>query len=312
VPLLAVGVVSIAVAQGDQPDFAPGTLASEPCLGRPGQGPEMVLIESGRLSMGSPEGEKGRSGDEGPQHPVAVVKPFALARCETRVGEFRRFVEETGYLTDAERGGGCYTLKADGSGGEQRADASWRTPGFPQDDIHPVVCVSFNDARAYARWLSLRTGAAYRLPTEAEWEYVARAGSTTSRFWGDDPDAACIYANGADKVAKARFPDWMVADCDDGALFTAPAGSYRHNPYGLSDMLGNVWEWVEDCWHDSYQGAPSDGAAWLETDGGDCARRVLRGGGWNFIPWYLRSANRFRFTADDADDFVGLRLARTL
>jgi len=274
----------------------------------------MVVIEAGRFSMGSTEGEEGRFDNEGPQHPVSVVKPFALARCETTVGEFRRFVEETGYETDAERGGGCYALKADGFGWEQRADASWSSPRFAQDDTHPVVCVSFNDARAYARWLSLRTGATYRLPTEAEWEYAARAGTTTSRFWGDDPDAACVYANGADRTVKDRLPDlkWAVAECDDGALFTAPAGSYRRNPFGLSDMLGNAWEWVEDCWHESYEGAPSDGSAWLETGGGDCARRVLRGGGWNSGPGYLRSAARYRLTADGADFAVGLRLARTL
>jgi formylglycine-generating enzyme required for sulfatase activity len=273
----------------------------------------MVLIESGYFSMGSPEGVDGRYRAEGPQHPVTVVKPFALARCETTVGEFRLFVEETGYETDAERGGGCYTLKADGSGGEQRADASWRSPGFPQDDTHPVVCVSYNDSRAYARWLSLRTGATYRLPTEAEWEYAARAGAIASRFWGDDPDDACGYANGADQTAKARFSDWTVTDCDDGALFTARAGSYRRNPFGLSDMLGNAWEWVADCWHESYQEAPSDGSAWLESDGEDCARRVLRGGGWSSDPRNLRSADRGRYTADDAAfNGVGLRLARTL
>ncbi|WP_166664580.1 formylglycine-generating enzyme family protein [Candidatus Thiosymbion oneisti] len=292
--------------------FAPGTLPAEPCVSRPGEGPQMVLIESGRFRMGSPAEEEGRSSDEGPRHPVAVVRPFALARCETTVGEFGRFVAETGYRTDAERDGDCYTVNADGSGFQQREDASWRNPGFAQSDDHPVVCVSFNDARVYARWLSLRTGAAYRLPTEAEWEYAARAGTNAGRFWGDDPDASCVYSNGADQAAKARFPDWTIADCDDGAEFTAPAGRYQRNPFGLSDILGNVWEWVEDCWHEGYTGAPTDGSAWREAGGGDCARRVLRGGGWNFFPRWLRSASRNGGTADEAGDFVGIRLARTL
>jgi len=292
--------------------FAPGTLPAEPCVSRPGAGPQMVLIESGRFTMGSPVGEEGRWDDEGPRHAVAVVRPFALARCETTVGEFGRFVAETGYWTDAERGGGCYTLDADGSGLSQREDANWHNPGFAQSDDHPVVCVSFNDARAYARWLSLRTGAAYRLPTETEWEYAARAGTTTSRFWGDDPAASCIYSNGADRTAKARFPDWTVADCDDGAEFTAPAGRYRRNPFGLSDILGNVWEWVEDCWHQDYTGAPNDGSASLEAKGEDCTRRVVRGGGWYGGPRGLRSAYRNWSTADEAYYFVGIRLARTL
>ena len=191
---------------------------------------------------------------------------------------FGHFVAEAGYRIEAESGGICYTLSADDSEFWQWEDANWRNLGFAQSDDHPVVCISFNDAHAYARWLSLRTGAAYRLPSGAEWEYAARAGTTTSRFWGDAPAASC-YSNGADQTAKARFPGWTVADCDDGAKFTVPAGHYRRNPFGLSDMLGNVCEWVEDCWHGSYEGALNDGNAWLEARGGDYVRRVLRGGG---------------------------------
>jgi formylglycine-generating enzyme required for sulfatase activity len=312
IALTLLSAMPVGAAQEAGGVFADGTLPAAPCTSRPGEGPEMVLIAAGRFEMGSLEGEAGRYPDEGPQRPVTVVRPFALARCETTVGEFRRFAAETGYVTDAERGAGCYTLSEDGGTVEQRKEASWRAPGFPQDDGHPVVCVSFSDARVYARWLSLRTGAAYRLPTEAEWEYAARGGTTTSRFWGDDADAACAYANGADQSAKAGFADWTVADCDDRALYTAPAGSYRRNAFGLSDMLGNVWEWVEDCWHDSYAEAPADGSAWLEGGGGDCARRVLRGGGWYYKPGNLRSAYRSRLTADEASYNVGIRLARTL
>jgi formylglycine-generating enzyme required for sulfatase activity len=230
------------------------------------------------------------------------------------VAEFGQFVAETQYKTDAERGKGCYVLNAKGDGSVQRSDANWNNPGFTQTPDHPVVCVSHNDAQQYARWLSLRTSSEYRLPTEAEWEYAARGGTTTTRFWGDGADSACLYANGLDKSFKARYPDspWTQAACDDGAVFTAPAGSYRRNPFGLSDMLGNAWEWVEDCWHGSYEKAPAGGSAWLQTSGGDCARRVLRGGGWLNRPRYLRSANRVRSPADGAGDLVGIRLARTL
>ncbi|WP_176722391.1 formylglycine-generating enzyme family protein [Candidatus Thiosymbion oneisti] len=286
--------------------FAPGTLPAEPCVSRPGEGPQMVLIESGRFRMGSPPGEKERLSSEGPQHPVAVVRPFALARCETTVGEFGRFVAETGYRTDAERGGGCYTVNADRSRFQQREDASWRNPGFAQSADHPVVCVSFNDARVYARWLSLRTGAAYRLPTEAEWEYAARAGTSTP-FWTSD----CIHTDQANYDGSY---DYNGCGAKTGVYRrrTVPAGSLPANAFGLYEMAGNVYEWVEDCWHDSYAGAPNDGSAWREAGGGDCARRVLRGGGWGSDPGWLRSAGRYRYAADVAYFDVGIRLARTL
>ena len=270
----------------------------------------MVLIAPGRFWMGSADAEAGRDNDEGPRHEVTIVRPFALARCETTVGEFRRFIDETGYVTDAERGDGCWATDASGKA-EQRKTANWRDPGFPQTDLHPVVCVSWNDARVYARWLSLRTGQTYRLPTEAEWEYAARAGSTQSRFWGDDPNAACDYANGADRSAAAKFANWTVAGCDDKIVFTAASGSYRRNAWGLSDMLGNVWEWTEDCWHESYGGAPNDGSVWREANSGDCARRVLRGGSWSNGPRDLRSADRSGLYAGGASVGVGIRLART-
>jgi len=295
-------------------EFAPGTLEARPCVSQPGEGPEMVLIAAGRFQMGSPAEDAEADSDEHPAHPVTIVKPFALARCETTVAEFGLFVSETKYVTDAERGKGCYTLNAKGDSFEQHSDANWLHPGFDQEPNYPVVCVSHNDARYYARWLSLRTGREYRLPTEAEWEYAARGGTTTTRYWGDEADAGCLYANGLDQSFKARYPEspWTHAACDDGAVFTAPVGSYRRNSFGLSDMAGNAWEWVEDCWHGSYQGAPTDGSAWLDREGGECARRVLRGGGWRDTPWFLRSALRYGDRADEAFFNVGIRLARTL
>ena len=272
----------------------------------------MVVIAAGTFQMGSPQSEAGRGSYEGPQHPVAVVRPFALSRCEISVGQFRRFVDETGYLTDAERGEGCFVLNEKGSSSEQRKDRNWRDPGFSQGEEHPVVCVSWNDAKAYADWLSIRTGGAYRLPSEAEWEYAARGDSPQSRFWGDDPEQGCQYANGADQALTQRFNDWQygTSNCNDGVVFTARTGRYRRNAFGLSDMLGNAWEWTADCWHQNYKGAPNDGSTW--EVGGDCALRVVRGGGWYFGPESLRSAIRYWITTGGADDLLGFRLARTL
>jgi formylglycine-generating enzyme required for sulfatase activity len=170
-----------------------------------------------------------------------------------------------------------------------------------------VLCVSWNDARAYAQWLSQKTGERYRLPTEAEWEYAARAGTSAARAWGDDPREACRFANVAD---QSRFQIWGFGQkhqCNDGHYFTAPAGSYAQNAFGLHDMLGNVWEWTQDCWNASYAGAPSDGAASLT---GDCAQRVSRGGSWSTVPRYARSASRNKHAADHRDNLTGFRLLR--
>ena len=289
----------------------PGTVFQD-CL----DCPRMVVIPAGEFTMGSPASEAGRSGDEGPQRQVAIAL-FALGRSEVTVAEFRRFVEESGYKTEAER-----DTRAQGCSGFIYADpaarnaepqpvTSWRSPGLAQAqaDPHPVLCVSWNDARAYAQWLSKKTGKRYRLPTESEWEYAARAGSITSRPWGDDPVQACRFANVAD---QSRFQTWGFGqkhECTDGHYFTAPAGGYAPNRFGLYDMIGNVWEWTEDCWNASYAGAPSDGAAWLS---GDCAQRVCRGGSWSTVPRFARSATRHKNPADYRDNLTGFRLARTL
>jgi formylglycine-generating enzyme required for sulfatase activity len=223
----------------------------------------MAVIAPGHFDMGSPAGEPDRSGDEGPRHEVTIPRPFALGQCEVTVGQFRQFAEETDYRTEAERGGGCYAWNEDKKASEQQAGRNWRDPGFEQTDRHPAVCVSHADAEAYARWLARRTGAPYRLPTEAEWEYAARAGTDMAYPWGADAlgTAPCRYANGADLSARAQFPAWTTLECADGFLFAAPAGSFEANGFGLHDMSGNVWEWTADCWHDSYEGAPQDGAA---------------------------------------------------
>ena len=169
--------------------------------------------------------------------------------------------------------------------------------GFFAADSHPVVCVSWEDARAYASWLSRETGEAYRLLSEAEWEYAARAGTRT-RFWWDN-DIGSNRANCGD--------DW----CGDGYTFTSPVGSFGANAFGLHDVHGNAWEWVEDCWRDSYEGAPRDRSAWLGDQGGDCSRHILRGGSWNFLPQNLRSALRGRHGSGFRVSVYGFRVART-
>jgi formylglycine-generating enzyme required for sulfatase activity len=246
--------------------------------------PEMVVIPAGSFRMGSPEGERGRASDEGPVHTVTFDRPFAIAKHEVTFDEWDACV----------RDGGCK---------HEPGDAGWGRGD------RPVINVGWDDAREYLDWLSGKTGGRYRLPSEAEWEYAARAGTMTARFWGDDPDAACRYANVYDETGKREhgFSGTHHA-CDDGYAKTAPVGAFAANGFGLNDMLGNVWEWTEDCWNDGYEGAPSDGTARTE---GDCGRRVVRGGAWDFAPDFVRSANRSRSSTENRDNGLGFRPART-
>jgi sulfatase modifying factor 1 len=265
--------------------------------------PEMVVLYSGRFAMGSPDSEDRRGKDEGPVHSVKITA-FAIGKTEITRGQFAEFVKRSGYVT----GDKCWTLE---KGDYEERKGSWREPGFAQNDSHPVTCVNWNDAQAYANWLSSRTRKKYRLPTEAEWEYAARGDTKTARYWGDNPDDACRYANGADKTAQERIDgatSWSAHNCTDGFAYTAPAGRFKPNAFGLYDMLGNVWEWTEDNYHDSYSGAPADGSAW--QDGG--RKRVLRGGSWNDAPRNLRAATRYGNKAEIRFSSIGFRVARSL
>jgi len=253
--------------------------------------PEMVMIPAGEFTMGAAPGEEVREHlpDEFrnrsiPQRRIKM-HGFAAAKFEVTRSQYRVFAEATGRDT-----AGCFVW----SSGDYHLDQqkSWRNPGYAQDDSHPATCVSWNDADAYVQWLSRRTGKQYRLLTEAEWEYAARAGSSASRFWGDDVSRSCGHVNGADRktvTAVAEAGTWPAAACDDGHAHTAPAGSFRANAYGLHDMLGNAAEWTADCWNGNHRGAPADGSA--RTDG-DCFMRVVRGGAWDEGPATLRSAYR--------------------
>jgi formylglycine-generating enzyme required for sulfatase activity len=264
-------------------------------------GPEMVVVPAGSFTMGSPgnepERESWRAGTESPQHKVTIAQPFGVARHAITRGQFAAFVSATGHKTE----GGAYIVK--GYKWEHDPKASWRAPGFVQDDSHPVVCINWDDAKTYAAWLSQTTGKPYRLLSEAEREYVTRAGTTAPFWWGSsitpdraNYDATFVYEGGGSKGEYRKS--------------TVPVGSFKANPWGLYNLHGNVWEWCEDVWHDNYSGAPVDGSAWLQ--GGDEGWRVVRGGSWYNDPQILRAADRFRSSTDLRDYVVGFRLARTL
>ncbi len=266
--------------------------------------PNMVVIPAGSFAMGSPDSEKSRNDDEGPVHQVKLGT-FALGETEVTRGQFSAFVKESKYIT----GNKCVTF----AGGKfhEQSGRNWRDIGFLQTKLHPASCISWNDATAYTTWLSHKTGKHYRLPTEAEWEYAARGNTVTSRYWGDDPDAACAYENIADLTAKATIHGasfWLLHKCSDGFAYSAPVGSFKANAFGLKDMLGNVLEWTEDSYHDSYINAPIDGSAWQ----GDASRRVLRGGSWNNSPGHVRAAKRGMGKPDERFSYVGFRVAREL
>ncbi len=271
---------------------------------------EMVTIKGGCFQMGSPESETGRESDERPHR--ACVKDFALGRTEVTVGEFRRFAAATSYRTDAEKnaGGkeGCFIAYREGSEWKYgyRTGYSWKNPSFRQGDDHPVVCVSWNDANAYVKWLSQETGQSYRLPTEAEWEYAARAGTTSARYWGDDPDQACRYANVGDQTVKMAFPDWTIHDCADGVVYTAPVGSFQPNAWGLKDMLGNVWEWTCSVYDKDYGGGEQKC-----TEKDTTGPLAVRGGSWFNVPARVRSALRSGDGPAGRDYYRGFRLARS-
>ncbi len=267
--------------------------------------PEMVVLPSGRFDMGSREGDQ----DELPVHSVTIPRPFAMARYEVSLDEYRQFMDATGH-TPAE---GCWTFEDNGY--EERANRSWRDPNFTQRGNQPAVCLGWGDAQAYVDWLNGQVaGASYRLPSEAEWEYAARAGSQTAYAWGTDSNHSqqCRYANGTDaKTWNNGQTSWTVkADCDDGhALRPAAVGSFRPNAFGLYDMSGNAAEWVADCYRDSYAGRDSSATPYQERD---CVRYILRGGGWYSQPGELRSADRLWASSGFRGNDVGFRVARSL
>ncbi|MEK8019335.1 MAG: formylglycine-generating enzyme family protein [Candidatus Parabeggiatoa sp.] len=241
-----------------------------------GFGPEMIIIPAGKFRMGDIQDTGGD--DEKPVHEVSV-KSFAMGRYPLTVGEFRQFVDATGYKTEEEK---------------EEYTSNWRNPSFPQQDDQPVVCISWNHAMAYIDWLTQQTGQAYGLPSEAQWEYAARAGTDTDYWWGNE-----IGQNRA--VCDNCGSQW-----DDKQ--TAPVGSFKPNPFGLYDTAGNVWEWCADGWHENYEGAPTDGSVWE----GDGSLFVLRGGSGDDDAMWMRSSGRLRWHRSIRNWIFGVRLARIL
>jgi formylglycine-generating enzyme required for sulfatase activity len=280
--------------------------------------PELVVIPAGAYAMGASAEEERQEnlptdlrGRALPVTRIAIAQSFAVARTEVTREQYAAFVAATGRA----QSGGCIVYRRNPANGafEWRRDpgASWNAPGFTQTDRDPVVCVSHADAGAYVQWLSDRTGYRYRLLSEAEWEYAGRAGTRTPRWWQGRADEACANANVADRDA-AQALAWAQAGvhpCSDRHSQTAPAGSFAANRFGLHDMLGNVWEWTEDCWNDSHAGRPGDAQV---RHAGACERRVIRGGAWNDTPMVVRSGFRDWAAADSRSDVIGLRVAREI
>jgi formylglycine-generating enzyme required for sulfatase activity len=229
------------------------------------------VVPAGSFTMGSPRTEKDRRENEGPQHQVTIAQRFAVSKYELTFEQWDACVAD----------GGC--------NGYRPPDPGWGHGN------RPVIYVSWDDAKVYVAWLAQKTGKPYRLLTEAEYEYAARAGTTTAYPWG-----SAVGTNNANCAGCGN--QWDNRQ-------TAPVGSFAANGFGLYDMVGNVWGWTEDCWHDSYNGAPTDGSAWTS---GDCSSRVLRGGSWGYLPQYLRSASRNWDTTDAQNGNVGFRVGRTL
>lgn len=270
--------------------------------------PAMVVVPAGKLSMGFDGGEEGRY--EGPVRALRIARPFAAGMYPVTVAEYARFVDSTGHPTSE----GCNYWDFEQRKLISLPDSSWRNPGRSIRSDEPVVCVSWLDSKAYTKWLSERTGHPYRLLTEAEWEYLASEGAATQYPWGDDPVGACAHANVADQALDEEFGGdgitWSVADCNDGFPGIAPVHAFPPNAFGLHDMIGNSWEWVEDCYQVPYPEGPLDGSA-VQVDG-ECERRSVRGGSWITLPFRQRPSWRGRDPEGKLTFIFGFRVARDL
>lgn len=250
--------------------------------------PEMVVLPAGSFVMGTPEDEVGREPDEGPQHTVTFNKAFAMSRFHVTAGELDAYIRETGTrIKDGDERPGrlCQASK----------------PRYEQGPRQPAVCVDYADVQAYARWLSKKTGQHYRMVSEAEREYAARAGSSGSFPFPFDEEGQYQIT----KHANTYGPK-------DGYSYSAPVGSYPPNAFGMYDMHGNVYEWVADCWHPDYVGAPVDGKAWMEESGGVCLDAQIRGNDWGEAPVFSRSGNRNSRKREVRGDWLSFRVVREL
>lgn len=324
--LILAGLMFSPAWSGEPGSTAPQAIANS-------LGMKFVLVPAGEFMMGSDESPEalakaypqyGRErfaqlGDEAPVHKVRITRPFYLGRYEVTVGQFKRFLAASGYTPEAEvdgTGGYGYNPAYDPAKSEwgdafdgRNPKYSWRNPGFPQGDDHPVLNVTWNDAVAMSQWLSQQEGKKYRLPTEAEWEYACRAGTRTRYHGGNDPQSLLQSANTFDADAQKNWPQWQeyALAGHDGFEFTAPVGSFAPNALGLYDMHGNAWEWVADWYDDDYYAkSPVD-----DPQGPVSGRvRVRRGGSWHTWSFYVRSSYRNWNSPETRYTLVGMRLLR--
>lgn len=250
--------------------------------------PRMAVVPGGEFTIGAPDNSAGRAASEAPRHRVRIAYPLAVGLFPVVYGEYALFVADTHRPVS----GRCISPRHGG------AARDWRDAGFPQTVRHPATCVSFDDANAYAAWVSRKTGHRYRLLSEAEYEWAERAGTTTAYWWGDDANTACAHANGLDQDGKAVLSAATPIGCHDGYAFAAPEGSFKPNAFGLFDTAGNVWSWTADCWTQRGFGRS------------DCRRRVVRGGSWASTD--LRASRRDGAPVGYVGADRGFRLARNL
>jgi formylglycine-generating enzyme required for sulfatase activity/predicted Ser/Thr protein kinase len=263
--------------------------------------PLMKALPPGVFAQGAADSQADATSIEKPQHAVKINYPLGVGVYEITVAEFREFANATNH-----KSAGCQLYNGTW---QASSELNWNNVGYIQTATHPVACVSWRDAREYAAWISHKTGQRYRLPSDSEWEYAARAGSAAPRPWNTNVQAACTEANVADQTAAQQYPGWKVHPCSDGYIYSSPVGSFQPNEFGLYDMLGNVFEWVEDCWHPDYHGAPGNGSAWLD---GDCSQRDMRGGSWFTAPSLVSASARNRFEDTYRSNSVGFRLVREI
>lgn len=276
--------------------------------------PELTVVEPNLFVMGlrreiaAQENVSSIHGpSELPAHGVTIAKAFGIGTYEITKQQFSQFADEAGYDPK-----GCIVQDPETGFWTQDPERSWRDPGFAQSPDHPVTCVNYDDAIGYINWLNDKTNGRYRLPSETEWEFAARAGGTTARYWGDDKTEACDYAN-IPGTRRAEIHAWKhplsIFNCEDTFIQTASVGSFKANNFGLHDMLGNVQEWTEDCWAKNYTGVPTSGEPRLD---GDCDRRVLRGGSWDDAPINVRAGRRADQPLSVRKSTHGFRVARDL
>jgi formylglycine-generating enzyme required for sulfatase activity len=297
--------------------FVPGQVINDELLRSGGNAPDIVIIAAGSFLMGSNDRSKDASGHEKPQHRVTIKHGFGLGVREVSVAEFRQFIENSGYQTTAERTGKSRIYDESAGRLSTRDGINWKHDykGMKAKPDLPVVHVSLHDALAYVQWLSIETGKTYRLPSEAEYEYVARAGGKATYWWGKgSPKEAVENLTGEFDESPGRR-EWTTSfrNYGDGHWGPAPVGSLTHesyvHPMGVYDITGNVSEWTEDCWHQNYMKAPVDGSAWVNPG---CKRRVTRGGYWASSPEQSRAAFRASVDATSRGPVVGIRIARDL